>query len=66
MAGKTDHGNCPKAIGNHQDKGDGTCSFCSKRISAPPARPKVMPKTELGQEYRRHYDPDYGSNKDDV
>jgi hypothetical protein len=64
--GKTDSGNCPEAIGNHQDKGDGTCSFCSKRFKAPPSPPKRVAPTELGQEYRRHYDPDYGTDKRDT
>ncbi len=63
---KTDHGNCPKAIGNHQDKGDGTCTFCGARCAPRPKPPRQVPPTELGQAYRRHYDPDYGTGKDDT
>jgi hypothetical protein len=62
---KTDHGNCPEAIGDHQDGGRGKCSFCGTPMGRVPA-PRRVPPTELGQEYRRHYDPDYGTGKDDV
>ena len=63
---KTDGGNCPEAIGNHQDNGKGKCSFCGRRMAAPPPAPRKVPPTTLGQEYRRHYDPDYGTGKEDV
>lgn len=57
---------CPEAIGQCQDAGKGKCSFCGRRMAAPPPAPKRVPRTELGQEYRRHYDPDYGTHRDDT
>ena len=62
---KTDGGNCPEAIGNHQDGGQGKCSFCGTPMGAR-RKPRITERTNLGQEYRRHYDPDYGTDKDDT
>ncbi|HEU4752318.1 MAG TPA: hypothetical protein VFU47_04345 [Armatimonadota bacterium] len=64
--GKTDGGDCPEAIGNHADNGRGKCSYCGKRLGAAPPAPKVVPPTRLDVEYRRHYDPDFGTDDRDA
>jgi histone acetyltransferase (RNA polymerase elongator complex component) len=65
VAKKTDKGGCPEAIGNCFDDGKGKCSYCGRRMAKAPA-PKVVPPTRLDVEYRRHYDPDFGTDDRDV
>jgi hypothetical protein len=62
---KTDKGDCPEAIGNHADDGKGKCSYCGKRMGRVPA-PRVVPPTRMNTEYRRHYDPDFGTDDRDA
>lgn len=57
---------CPESVSGHSAGADGTCRWCGKRVDAPVRRPRTTGKTDLGQEYRRHYDPDYGTGKDDT
>jgi hypothetical protein len=41
--------------------------WCSKKnVARAMPRPRTTEQTELGREYRRHYDPDYGTRKDDT
>ena len=62
--------NCPEALyGNHLVERNGNCRWCGRRVDAPynpPAREKYQGHTQLGDSYRYHYDPDWGSRKDDI
>ena len=52
-------------MSGHVAGADGTCNWCGKRLRAAVSKPRTG-ETNLGQEYRRHYDPDYGNGKDDT
>lgn len=65
MARKTDTGGCREAIGNCFDDGRGKCTYCKRRMGKV-APPRVVPPTNLDVEYRRHYDPDFGTDDRDV
>lgn len=69
MAAKKDKGSwtCSGSVTGHSSGKDGMCAWgCGTRIEGPVAKPRIRGKTDMDQEYRRHYDPDYGSGKDDV
>lgn len=58
---------CSGSVSGHQAGKDGMCTWgCGTRVSAPVPKPRTTGQTDLGQEYRRHYDPDYGSEVDDT
>ncbi len=60
---------CPLSISGHDEGGrDGRCTWCGQRINVPVPRPELGEgyRTELDLAYRRHYDPDYGSDPYDV
>lgn len=41
--------------------------WCGKKnVARAMAKPRRVERTELGEAYRRHYDPDYGNDKDDT
>lgn len=56
---------CPESVSGHVAGADGTCNWCGKRLRAAVSKPRTG-ETNLGREYRRHYDPDYGNGKDDT
>lgn len=47
---------------------DGRCTWCEYRFQPPAPRPELSPsyRTELDLEYRRAYDPDWGTDIYDV
>lgn len=59
---------CPESRDGRHGRTDtaGKCPWCGKKVQAALPPPKKMPVADLTIEYRRHYDPDYGSGKDDV
>ena len=58
---------CPESVSGHRAGTDGSCMWCSKKnVARAMPRPRTTEQTELGREYRRHYDPDYGTRKDDT
>lgn len=65
---KKNLGGCSGSVSGHDVGGttDGTCTWCGVQIDPRPRRPRVTGQTEMGQEYRRHYDPDYGTGRDDT
>lgn len=59
---------CSGSVSGHaQNDASGKCCWCGRRLDppVPPSRHGWGP-TELDQEYRRTYDPDYGSGPYDV
>lgn len=45
---------------------DGRCTWCLRRIGPPAPAPRLSGwRTDAGQAYRRHYDPDYGTDPKD-
>jgi hypothetical protein len=51
--------------GQHDERGraDGRCPWCMKRVREPVPRPDLKGwRTEADAEYRRHYDPDFGTD----
>jgi rRNA maturation protein Nop10 len=71
MAGKKTDAGCPESAstmhsGESSTK-DGTCNWCGAKVyPAAPAPRRFGDPTELDTEYRRTYDPDFGSGKRDV
>lgn len=58
---------CAESVSGHRSGTDGSCIWCGKKnVGRAMLKPRVAEKTELGQAYRRHYDPDYGTEKDDT
>jgi hypothetical protein len=58
---------CPESVSGCSAGGNGNCRWCGRRVDGGARRPsRITEPTELGQEYRRHYDPDYGTGKDDT
>lgn len=65
-----DRWKCPEAVGQHDTGGrtDGRCTWCLAQVGSPGPRPG-LPRghvTEMDQEYRRFYDPDYGTRETDL
>lgn len=59
---------CPESVSGH-DGGDrdGKCTWCGRKVNRKvPAPDRFTEPTELGEAYRRFYDPDWGSGKDDI
>jgi hypothetical protein len=58
---------CPESTGPHGPlDAAGRCPWCERKVGRAMPAPKRVPPTELGQEYRRNYDPDWGSDHRDV
>lgn len=58
---------CPETTGRHGPVGaDGRCPWCKRKIERTASPPDRVPPTTQGQEYRRHYDPDWGTDHRDV
>lgn len=61
---------CPVSAVHTHDEGsrrDGRCTWCGYRFDPPAARPRLDGwRTELDAAYRRHWDPDYGSDPRDL
>lgn len=70
MAKKVNPVECSKSVTGHDPGGtqDGTCTWCGVQVDRRRPRPALQrdQRTELDVEYRRAYDPDYGSGKNDV
>lgn len=64
------HLDCPESVSGHaQNDGSGLCCWCGRRIDPPVAAPRDLGRsyrTELDLEYRRMYDPDFGTGHYDV
>lgn len=45
---------------------DGRCPWCKKQLTRRLSPPRWTGRTEMGEEYRRHYDPDHGSDPHDT
>jgi hypothetical protein len=55
---------CPGSVSGH-DTGsrDGKCTWCGKKVTSAAPMPRLTPRqTDLDVEYRRKYDPNYGSH----
>ena len=66
---RTDPYKCPGSVSGHDSGGttDGSCTWCGKKgVGRPAEKPRVTPPTKADQEYRRHYDPDYGTGDKDT
>lgn len=58
---------CPEAIGWHQVDARGRCRWCRRRIEPPsPCPTRGFARTTADLAYRYFYDPDFGTDKDDV
>lgn len=61
---------CPGSVTGHNEgsRRDGRCTWCGYRFIGPAPRPRLGAsyQTELDQEYRRTYDPDWGTDPLDV
>jgi hypothetical protein len=58
---------CPESTGPHGPLGaDGRCPWCERKVGRAVGPPDRVPPTTQGQEYRRHYDPDWGTDHRDV
>jgi hypothetical protein len=62
---------CPDSATHTHDEGsrrDGRCTWCEYRFTGPAPRPSLGAsyRTELDLEYRRAYDPDWGTDPLDV
>lgn len=62
---------CAESITGHNEGSnrDGRCTWCGVKFTGAAPAPNMRDsrnKTDLGREYRRHYDPDYGTGKDDI
>lgn len=65
MAGKKQE--CAESVSGHRANTDGSCIWCGKKnVARAMRKPRTTGQTDLGQEYRRHYDPDYGTQKGDT
>lgn len=60
-----ENGACPESVGMHDVDRRGRCHWCRRKVGAPAPRPTKFDRTE-DQSYRYFYDPDFGSNRDDV
>jgi hypothetical protein len=60
--------NCPDSADGRHGLTDtaGKCPWCDRKVEAALPPPRKMPTSRLTEEYRRHYDPDHGSGKDDT
>lgn len=57
---------CPESAGySHSVGEDGRCAWCRQRLRSPAGPPRFTGHTELGDAYRRHYDPDWGGKSKD-
>jgi hypothetical protein len=60
---------CPGSVyGFHDPDRRGVCAWCARQICRPVARP-VRPRDGVSQAssaYRYYFDPDFGSDRDDV
>lgn len=67
MASKDNPSGCPESVSGHRAGKDGSCVWCSKKgVGSAMPKPRTTQPTNADQEYRRHYDPDYGTRKDDT
>lgn len=58
---------CSGSVTGHSAGKDGMCLWgCGTRLREALPKPRTTEETELGQAYRRHYDPDYGTGKYDT
>jgi len=58
---------CPQAIGWHQIDVRGRCHWCRRPVGPPaPCPTRGFTRTKADLAYRYFYDPDFGTNKDDV
>jgi hypothetical protein len=58
---------CPESTGPHGPlDAAGRCPWCERKVGRAMPPPRRVPPTELGQEYRRHHDPDWGTDHRDV
>lgn len=59
---------CSSSITGHSAGRDGRCVWCERQVEPPVARPELGPdyRTDLGDAYRYHYEPDWGSDPYDV
>lgn len=58
---------CPESVSGHRAGTDGSCTWCGKKnVARAMPRPGITRPTDADQEYRRHYDPDYGTKKGDT
>jgi hypothetical protein len=59
---------CPESIsGTHNEpNAQGLCTWCGRRIAGRASKPQRTPVSELTLAYRYSYDPDFGSDRDDV
>lgn len=61
---------CPDSVSGHDPSGtrDGTCVWCGAQVDSRPGAPRMGSsyRTELDLEYRRVYDPDWGTDPLDV
>lgn len=68
MSPKLLHNECPGSVTGHGLADvQGRCPWCSKKIEGAAPRPRLDGwRTEMDAEYRRHYDPDFGTDPLDV
>lgn len=58
---------CPESVTGHASGADGRCLWCERRVDPPVAAPRLDGwRTELEAEYRRHYDPDWGTGSGEL
>lgn len=58
---------CAESVSGHGEPDrEGRCPWCKRKIGRALPAPDRVPPTTQGQEYRRHYDPDWGSDHRDV
>lgn len=59
---------CPESVSGHgTNTKSGKCQWCGKKVyAALPAPRRMSEPTEADTEYRRKYDPDFGTRKGDV
>jgi len=59
---------CSSSVSGHaQNDASGCCCWCGRRVDPPVPAPRLNGwRTVLDAEYRRYYDPDYGTDPLDV
>jgi hypothetical protein len=58
---------CPESTGKHgPTDARGRCPWCGRKVERTVSPPDRVPPTKQDQEYRRHYDPDWGTDHRDV
>ena len=58
---------CPEAIGYHQVDRGGRCYWCRRKVGEPAPRPRQFERIDRADRvYRYFYDPDWGTDKDDI